>query len=194
MWTEHELLQLLAQLGVVVIFISLFCGIVGIPAPEETLLVIVGILLGTQKLALLPTITAVFFGVFCGMVAAYILGRTIGMPMLQKVLRFLKQPPHKLNHWEKLYRRNWRRATLLGLYIPVARQLLPYIAGVSTVPFGACIAFSALGSLLWTAPFVLLGYIGGQLFHIPLAYTPFIGIGIIGLYIGYIVFQKKRSH
>ena len=75
--------QYLDAYGYGVIFIFLFFGIVGIPAPEESLLVLIGILSGQNEERLIYSILTAYAGTFVGMLTAYGAGRFFGPTVLR---------------------------------------------------------------------------------------------------------------
>nr|WP_236931046.1 hypothetical protein [Geobacillus sp. JS12] len=64
--------------GYVMLFFFLFCGIVGIPAPEESLLFLVGVMVAKEQLLLGPSLASCWGGAMAGMVTAYGAGRWWG--------------------------------------------------------------------------------------------------------------------
>lgn len=66
-----SLVHYLDSYGYMIIFIFLFFGIVGIPAPEESLLFLIGILSEQQDVKLFPAVLSAFAGSFTGMLAAF---------------------------------------------------------------------------------------------------------------------------
>jgi membrane protein DedA with SNARE-associated domain len=79
----------MAHYGYVALFGLLMLGIVGLPVPDETLLTFAGYLVFRQKFALLPTLTAAFFGSVCGMSLSYGLGRTLGRVAVEPLGQWL---------------------------------------------------------------------------------------------------------
>ena len=75
----ETLIHLLDQYGIIILFVLLALGIIALPVPEETLLVLTGILISNEKLALAPAFFAVLLGSICGITVSYLLGRTAGV-------------------------------------------------------------------------------------------------------------------
>ncbi|MCF6409412.1 DedA family protein [Pseudalkalibacillus salsuginis] len=175
--------------GYWIILITLFCGVVGIPAPEETFLVLIGMLTAQHHLLLIWTVICAFMGSLSGMLTAYMAGRYLGIPFLNKYGRYLKITSE---HWEKAstqFRRYGTLTILFGLFIPGVRQLAPYIAGTSRYPFPVYVAYSIIGSALWAISYIFVGfYIGDQ---IPIQYFPWLGVAALVLFIGAIFIKKK---
>lgn len=188
-----ELIKQVELYGYAVIILSLFFGIVGIPAPEESMMFLVGILVGYDQLQLLLALLSTMCGVFIGMLAAYGLGRKVGQPILQRFGKYIGLNEENWNRVSKGYSRNAFRTIVLGLYIPGVRQLSPYFAGMARVPFRQYCLYAALGTVLWTVPFTLGGYYLGTAFHIDPMYAPYIGIVFFILFIVYVLWKKGKA-
>lgn len=185
--------QYLDAYGYGVIFIFLFFGIVGIPAPEESLLVLIGILSGQNEERLIYSILTAFAGTYVGMLTAYGMGRFFG-PTVLRYGRFIGLTRER---WERVsngYMGRINRTIIAGLYIPGVRQINPYFAGMKQIPFGRYFWVSALGSALWVVPFVLLGHFAGKTFHIKPEVVPYFGLALLVLFLlGVLVKWLKRK-
>ena len=175
--------------GYLVIFLFLFFGIVGIPAPEESLLLLVGVLSIHDKLSLGLAMLCAILGAFIGMLTAYVVGKYIGSPFLKRYGKYVGITDAR---WEKVshkYTNNVRKTIVVGFYLPGIRQISPYFAGMNKIPFRCFFFFSLLGTLLWTIPFILVGFYGGKLFHINPNYVPYIGIVFFFLFLIYVMIK-----
>ena len=73
------------EYGYWALFTLLMLGVVGLPVPDESLLMFAGYLVSEGKLQFGPTMGTAFLGSACGISLSYILGWWIGPPI---VLRF----------------------------------------------------------------------------------------------------------
>lgn len=190
--TNH-VLSLVESYGPLIIFVSLFFGVVGIPAPEETLVVIIGILIHEHTLPAIPSILAAFFGVFCGFLSSYVVGRYAGAPVFQKVTKRMKMSEFKVKAFQEKYEANYKKALLVGLFIPGARQINPYLAGISKISFVPYVIVSLIGTTIWVVPFMVLGYTTANIVSIRYEYLPFIGIFIGLAFILFFFIKHKRK-
>ncbi|WP_026693149.1 DedA family protein [Peribacillus kribbensis] len=190
-------LHYLSAYGYPIIFLFLFCGIVGIPAPEESLLFLIGVLVGRHQLSFEMAALAASSGAFSGMLAAYLLGAFIGLPFVKKYGRFAGVTAKR---WEKVqarYEKGKGKTILLGFYMPGIRQISPYFAGISRVPIIKFTVLSLAGTLIWTLPFIAGGYYLGRVFNIDPKYAPYLGLLFLILFLLYLLFRyvkKKRKH
>ncbi|MEH7075752.1 DedA family protein [Neobacillus drentensis] len=183
--------------GYLVILLFLFFGIVGIPAPEESLLFLIGVLSFHHQLSLGLAMLCSILGAFIGMLTAFAIGKYLGSPFIKRYGKYVGITDVR---WEKVslkYTNNVRKTIVAGFYLPGIRQISPYFAGINKIPFRVFFFFSILGTLLWTIPFILAGYYGGKLFHINPNYVPYLGIAFFFLFLIYVIINyiigKKRK-
>jgi membrane protein DedA with SNARE-associated domain len=181
--------------GYIIIFLSLFLGIVGIPAPEESLLFLVGVLIVQNKLTFGLATSCSILGALIGMMAAYVCGKFIGYPFIRKYGKYVGITNER---WEKVkdkYTKNVHKAILLGFYMPGLRQISPYFAGITNIPFRKFFLFSLLGTVLWTVPFIVAGYYAGKVFNINPTYVPYLGFVFLIIFLLYLLIKyiKKKN-
>ncbi|MFD4817617.1 DedA family protein [Peribacillus butanolivorans] len=190
-----SILHFIDLYGYLIIFLFLFMGIVGIPAPEESLLFLIGVLIGQNKLSFgLATLSA-FLGAFIGMLIAYVCGKYVGYHFINK---FGKYVGITNDRWEKVqgkYMKNVQKTIVFGFYLPGIRQISPYFAGINHIPFFKFLLFSLLGTVLWTVPFIVAGYYLGNAFHINPEYVPLLGVVFIVFLLIYVSinYMKKKK-
>jgi len=152
----------IAHYGYVGIFGLLMLGIVGIPIPDETLLVFTGYLIYKHELEPLPAFAAGFLGSICGVSVSYALGRTLGLYLVTHLGHFLHVEPEKLDHVRAWYERRGKYGLVIGYFIPGIRHLGAYVAGSSQVPVPVFATFASLGGLIWSSSFITIGYFLGD--------------------------------
>jgi membrane-associated protein len=189
------LLHYLNMYGYLVIFLFLFCGIVGIPAPEESLLFLIGVLVDERSLAFIPACLSAFFGAFIGMLSAYFVGKYIGSPFILKYGKYVGITEER---WEKVnnkYLKNVRKTIIFGFFMPGIRQISPYFAGMNKISLLDFLLSSFIGIVLWTIPFILAGYYAGGAFHLNPKYIPYFGLVFFLVFLLFVLvnFIKKRK-
>jgi membrane protein DedA with SNARE-associated domain len=152
----------IAHYGYLGIFALLMLGIVGVPVPDETLLMFTGYLVFKQKLALFPTLISAFLGSLCGISVSYVLGRTLGLYLLHRVGHFLHLDAAKLDDVRAWYDRRGKYALVVAYFIPGIRHLAAYVAGSAELPLTVFAPFASIGGLLWCSSFITLGYFLGD--------------------------------
>ena len=179
--------------GYFVIFLFLFFGIVGIPAPEESLLFLIGVLITHHQLSFPLSFISAFLGAITGMLTAFVCGKYMGHPFIN---RFGKYVGITEERWEKAqskYTHNMKKTIIFGFYMPGIRQISPYFAGITKVPFQQFLLLSMFGAFLWTVPFILAGYFLGKAFHINPVYVPYLGILFLVIFFLYVFIKHLKN-
>src|SRR5947207_11823263 len=100
--TEQALVHWITDYGYFGIFFLLIFGIIGLPVPDEWLLVISGYLAFKNVLGLFPTLIIAAIGSAGGLTVSYILGRTSSNYLVRRFGRWLsidEEQIAKVQHW-----------------------------------------------------------------------------------------------
>jgi len=151
-----------ATYGYGALFGLLIFGIVGLPIPDETLLVFCGYLIFKGKLNPVETYLAALAGSCCGITVSYFIGRTAGLGVVHRFGKYLHVDENRLNQVHRWFEHRGHWALFGGYYIAGVRHLTAIIAGASEVPFGTFVLFAWSGGLLWASVFLTLGYFIGE--------------------------------
>jgi membrane protein DedA with SNARE-associated domain len=152
----------IARHGYGAIFVLLMLGIIGIPVPDETLLVFAGYLSSKGTLRLEPTILTAFLGSACGISVSYAIGRFLGLPALLRLGPFLHLRAEHLDEAHRWVERWGKYSLLLAYFIPGYRHLAAFLAGASLLKPMVFAQFAYTGALVWASCFVGLGYLTGE--------------------------------
>src|SRR5207302_11356129 len=87
--TEQAVVQWVTDYGYFGIFFLLIFGIMGLPVPDEWLLVISGYLAFKNVLGLFPTLALAAIGSASGLTVSYLLGRSSSDFVVRKYCRWL---------------------------------------------------------------------------------------------------------
>lgn len=148
--------------GCLAVFCLLMLGIVGLPVPDELLLTFVGYLIFQETLKAFPAAVAAISGSICGITLSYALGRTCGLPLIEKYGRLINL---KMKHLEKVRRwfnRIGKWTLTVGYFFPGVRHFMGFVAGTSKLQLPVFARYAYLGALFWAATFISLGYILGE--------------------------------
>jgi membrane protein DedA with SNARE-associated domain len=152
----------IAHYGYAAIFGALMLGILGLPIPDETLLMFTGYLVYKAELSFIPALMAAFLGSICGVTVSYMLGRTLGLYLVQRFGHFLHLDAERLERVHAWYDRKGKYALLFGYFIPGVRHLGAYVAGSSKLPLTIFAPFAYTGGFLWTGMLITVGYFLGD--------------------------------
>jgi len=159
---HHLLHDILHQYGALGLSVLLAGGIVGLPVPDETLLVLSGFWMHQGNLPLFGTILAAYAGSCIGMTISYVLGLKLGMPLLHRVGPKMRISEKHILSAEAGFRRYGKSVLIIGYYIPGLRQLSAFFAGVSKMPFRIFASYAYTGALIWVSVFLGAGYFVGR--------------------------------
>lgn len=183
----------LIDYGAIIIFLALFCGIIGIPAPEESFLVFLGMICVNGQFSLIHSIFFACLGTCAGMVVAYVIGWFCGNPVIDVCGKFIGLSKERWQKMKEKYEKSAKKAIVFGYYLPGIRQVNPYFAGAARTSMVSYFICTIIGSILWVIPYVLVGYFFGQWFEIPLEYVSLLGVGLLLLFILSICYKQLRK-
>lgn len=152
----------ISQYGYAGLFVLLVLGIVGLPVPDETLLVFSGYLISKGRWHPLLAFGSAFAGSVCGISVSYVLGRTLGHAAVERYGRFIHLTPAKIERVHQWFRRvgNWLLS--VGYFIPGVRHFTALVAGMSGLEFPVFARFAYFGAAVWVTFFLSLGYWFGE--------------------------------
>jgi membrane protein DedA with SNARE-associated domain len=184
--------------GYLGVFSSLMLGMFGLPIPEETILASVGFLIFKGYLHPVPTLLTAFLGSVCGITVTYLVGRTLGMPLVEKYGKYLRITPERLAHAHQWFEQYGKWSLFGGYFLPGVRHLTAFSAGVSGLEYRYFAPFAYSGGLLFVAAFLSLGYMVGDEWHKILprlhAYLWMLAAAVIVLgAVSFLVYRFRRS-
>jgi membrane protein DedA with SNARE-associated domain len=151
----------LLKYGYAILFGLLTAGIMGVPLPDELLLMTSGFLVWKGKFKLWVMILAASGGSACGITVSYVLGRTLGLALLHRYGRYVGVSSKRLDRAHAWFERWGRWALLAGYFVPGFRHFTAISAGATHMEWPHFALFAYAGAVLWTASFILVGYFLG---------------------------------
>ena len=103
-------------------------------------------------------------GAICGALINYFLSLWIGKPLVYKFAdsklgHMLLLSGEKVQNAENYFNEHGAVSTFVGRLIPAIRQLISIPAGLSKMPLGRFVAFTALGAGIWNTVLAMLGFV-----------------------------------
>src|SRR5579871_6033237 len=144
-----QVLDLVSSHGGVAIFLFLMLGIVGLPIPDETLLVFCGYLISQGKMSPLAGWLWAVAGSWCGISISYTLGRTLGLGVVHRFGRFLHITETRILRVHRWFDHIGHWALFVGYYIAGVRHFTAILAGTSGVSVQTFLAYAWTGGALW---------------------------------------------
>ncbi|WP_027091705.1 DedA family protein [Cohnella thermotolerans] len=155
--------RLFAHYGYLVLLFGLPLDAIALPIPPgNTTLTYTGYLSYKGVLALLPALGAAFAGSIMGMTITYWLGYKLGMPLIERYGKWLFLKPEYVEKTRTFYDKYGNRLLLFSYFVPGVRQFIGYFAGIIRVPFRTFAWYAYIGSAVWVAVFVGIGYGFGE--------------------------------
>ena len=158
----EAILPWITAYGYVAIFSLLVLGIVGLPVPDETLLVFSGYLAFKGDLQVLPTIASAFLGSVCGITVSYALGRSVGNYFIVQYGHMVHVTPEKMDQVRQWFTRVGRWGLTFGYFLPGIRHLTAITAGMSKLSLSVFALFTYTGAFVWSVTFISVGYFLGK--------------------------------
>ncbi|MEI4801306.1 DedA family protein [Bacillus sp. NPDC077411] len=176
----HELLSYIQHYGYGALFFCLWLGIVGMPIPDEMIVMSGGLVSSMHILMPIPAFLLTYFGVVSGLSLGYILGKTVGSKILDALMK--KKKEKYLWKSQALLERYGHYALVISYFIPVVRHIIPYLVGINNMSFKTYALYSYMTGFVWTLLYFMLGYMfGGNIERIVALTTKY------GLFLGIVV-------
>ncbi|MCU5379533.1 DedA family protein [Bacillus cereus] len=177
----HELLSYIEQYGYWALFFCLWLGIIGMPIPDEMIVMSGGFVSSLGILSVIPALLLTYLGVVSGLSLGYILGKIFGTKVLDKLMK--KKKVKYLLKSQQMVEKYGHYALVTSYFIPVVRHIVPYLVGMNNMSFKTYALYSYTTGFVWTLVYFVLGSVFGQ--HI----NSIVAIAIeYGVYFGGIVF------
>ncbi len=160
---SQPIVDTLAAHGSLALFGLLVLGIAGLPVPDETLLIVAGVLIGQSRLHAGPTYAAAMLGSCVGVTISYLLGRAAGIIVIQRHGHRLRISTDSVEEVRAIFRRAGKWGLMFGYFVPGVRHLTALVAGAACVDFGLFATFAYAGAIVWSITFITLGlYVGDR--------------------------------
>src|SRR5262245_34706303 len=126
---EHRLFEAIASHGSLALFGLLVLGIVGLPVPDETLLIIAGVLIGQARLGAASTWIAAVMGTSIGITISYGIGRAAGVTVLRKYGARVGIHHEEVDAAREMFHRSGKWGLTFGYFVPGVRHFTALVAG-----------------------------------------------------------------
>src|SRR5947207_58215 len=119
------------QYGSISLFFLMMLGIIGLPVPDETLLVFSGYLIFKGTLHPVFTFSMAFLGSVTGITVSYYLGRVYGLKLIHKYGRYFHLTEERYQKVHNWFEKIGRWSLFFGYYIAGVRHFTAMVAGAS---------------------------------------------------------------
>ncbi|NDA25487.1 MAG: DedA family protein [Verrucomicrobia bacterium] len=158
------LIQAVSQYRYLAMFGILFVSAMGVPIPEEPLLVASGLSVGWGNSQYHFSVLACLAGILAGDMWVYFLGRRGGRWFLQTRLGSFVFSEKRQQRIERLYEKHGAKTVFLGRFIPAVRFGVFFFAGRHRMPIPKFLGLNALGAMVYTPLWIWLSALAGERF------------------------------
>lgn len=191
------IVELVSSWGYTGLFVMMFIESSFVPFPSEVAMVPAGYLVSQDRMNAGLALLAAVGGSLGGALLNYQLALRLGLPVLERIGHYFFLKPESFQAAEAYFDRHGEITTFVGRLIPGIRQLISIPAGLARMNLPRFFLYTALGSGLWSAILVAIGYIAGAHEEVwrPLLQkaTTWIVLAVFALILGYVWFHKRRK-
>lgn len=155
--TIQEIAALIQSHAAWAIFLILIVSAMGLPIPEEPVLVATGLAIGWASVEWLPALLACISGILAGDVFLYTLGRRFAHSVLKVPPFVWLFTPGNQEKIRGLYARHGKKAIVIGRFFSPLRFGVLVFAGQHRMRFRTFFAIDATSALVYTPLVVLVG-------------------------------------
>ena len=117
---------------------------------------------GIPLIGVIPMIVLGGIGATIGTSAIYFIALKLGRIVLLRYLKYFRISEKKLERVEIWFEKYGDKAVLLGRMIPVMREMISVPAGLLKMRIPKFVAYTFVGSIIWSAGTILAGYYFGE--------------------------------
>jgi membrane protein DedA with SNARE-associated domain len=157
-----ELSDLLASWGYLGIFILVFVGNLGVPVPEESVLISAGFLASHGLLDLEWVYVVSVVSAVAGDCSGFMIGRTGGQHLLERLAARFAYVRRRIDQLRVFFDQHGSKAIFMARFIAGARFLAGPMAGAAGMSFLRFLGWNLMGALTWCSLMVTIGYLVGD--------------------------------
>jgi membrane protein DedA with SNARE-associated domain len=150
--------ELVAHWGYLALFLLVILGNIGLPVPEETILVLAGYMCWRGELHLPVVLVIGVVSAVGGDNIGYWLGHRYGRAALERHATWLLGHPRRLTMMQEFVARRGPLAVFIARFVPGLRFMAGPLAGALGMPFPTFFGANLFGALCYVPIVVGLGY------------------------------------
>lgn len=182
-WIEH----ILETWGVIGIALLMFLENVFPPIPSELIMPLAGVVAAGGETSIILVILAGTTGSLAGATFWYVIGRLFDHEFMKRFAdrhgRWLTLTRVDLERVDDWFDAHGHWAVLFGRLIPTVRTLISIPAGLSQMPVTRFLAYSSIGTGIWTILLALAGYWLGTSYEIVGTWIDPLSFGVLAVII-----------
>jgi membrane protein DedA with SNARE-associated domain len=157
----------LATWGYVGIFTFVFIGNLGVPVPEETVMLAAGFLAGRDILDVRAVYGVVLLSAVTGDCCGFAIGRTGGQRLMARLAQNFEFARRRYDRLQMFFKTHGSKAVFMARFIAGVRFMAGPMAGAAGMPFFQFLGWNVLGAIVWCSLIVTIGYLlGDELYRV----------------------------
>ncbi len=151
------------DIGYLGLFVLMTLESSAMPIPSEVVLPLAGYLAFSGKMNLeLALVDATLAGL-AGSLISYYLGLKLGRPVVYRLLGRVGVSPKRLDDGERWVDSRGAWSVFVGRFIPGVRSVISIPAGILRMELRPFVVLTVIGSFVWSAALIYVGYSAGPL-------------------------------
>jgi len=155
----NEVIALLAQYGVLLVFLNVLLEQLGAPIPAVPTLMLAGALAAGAHLSALEAFAAAMIGALIADALWYVAGRRFGHRVLALLCRLSLSPDSCVRQTERFFLRWGVGSLVIAKFVPGLSTVAPPLAGAMGMKFGTFMLFNSLGAGVWAGSALVAGWL-----------------------------------
>ncbi|MGZ4143969.1 MAG: DedA family protein [Actinomycetota bacterium] len=164
---------------------SMFLGLI---VPGDVILALGGVYAGRGQLSLVAVIAIGTGAAIAGESVGYWLGRRYGRALIKRI-PLVRRLDSKFDDAQRYFRKRGGITVAIGRYATAAGAFVPFIAGISHMPYGTFLAYDVPAIVVWAIGITLVGYYFGRNLDTVEKILSRFGYVVLGILIVFIVGQ-----
>ena len=157
-----EMSNWLSTWGYLGVFLFVFIGNLGIPVPEETVLLVGGFLAGRNALDLRTLYIVGIGSAVAGDCCGFLFGRTGGQRLFERLAKRFKFIRRRYDRLQGFFKDHGSKAVFMARFIAGARFMAGPMAGAAGMRFWRFLGWNLLGACIWCPVIISVGYFLGD--------------------------------
>jgi membrane protein DedA with SNARE-associated domain len=155
------LVEFISEVGYLGVFIGMFLESTLVPLPSELVMIPVGLAAASGTMNIYIALFAGVLGNVAGAIFSYYLAASIGRTILFRIGKYFFVKAETIIKIEKFFKNHGHISIFIGRLLPGFRHFISLPAGVAKMDIRLFIIYTSLGSSIWNAILIMLGFFIG---------------------------------
>jgi membrane protein DedA with SNARE-associated domain/rhodanese-related sulfurtransferase len=145
----QNLVWLITQYGLPIVFVNVFVDQIGLPVPAMPTLILAGAIAATGALGLTSLFAAAVLACIVPDCVWFLVGRRYGMRVLKTLCRISLEPDSCVNQTQSRFERWGINSLVIAKFVPGLAIIAPPLAGAMRIGWPRFLFLSAAGGAIW---------------------------------------------